>query len=402
MEIKSNKLKNKGGIIGSLVIGVALFLGGIYIGTEKGPEVKKITGLVNKETMASEGVDFEPFWKAWQLAQEKFPDSQNVSYQDRVYGAIEGMLASFGDPYTTFLDPKENSSFKEDISGTFVGVGIELAEKDNTLTVVSPLKNTPAYHAGILSGDKILKINDTLTSNISVDESAKMIRGEEGTQVSLTILREGFNTPKVFNITRSKINIPIVNTEIKGDVFVLSLYNFSAQSSKQFKEALNEYLISGKNKLVLDLRGNPGGYVDAAVEIASMFVPEGKVVLKEIGKDKEKAVIHRSRGGTIFPQGHRLIILVDKGTASSGEILAGALSEHGIGMLVGTNTFGKGSVQELVSITKDTSMKVTIAKWYTPNDISISDNGLTPKIIIKNDPEIEGDNQLAETLKLFE
>lgn len=400
MEQNNVKPKYKISLL-SLVFSLVLFLVGVHVGFQNRPIAEKIVGVTNKESELVDSTDFAPFWKAWQVAQEKLPDSEKTAYNDLIYGAIKGMLGAFDDPYTTFLDPEEKVSFDTEIKGSFVGVGVELGKKEGILTVVAPLKNTPAYVAGILSGDKIIKIDDTITAGISVDDAVKKIRGEIGTEVNLTIFREGFDQPKSFVIARNTIDIPTVHTDIKGDVFIISLYNFSAQATSQFKSAFSEYRASGKQKLLLDLRGNPGGYVSAAVQIASLFVPEGEIIVREIGKGERSTIVHTSVGPDSFPENNQLIILVDGGSASSSEILAGALSEHGVGKLVGTETFGKGSVQEVVSITPSTAMKVTVAKWYTPNGVSISENGLTPSIVIPHDANAEGDTQLEKALQLF-
>lgn len=388
-------------IFGTIIFGILLFLVGVYVGFENRPSVQKITGVFNKETAVAAETDFNPFWKAWQVVNEKLPGADKTANADRMYGAIKGMLASFDDPYTTFFTPSENTIFETEINGAFSGVGIELGSKEGILTVIAPLKNTPAYKAGILSGDKIVKIGDTITSDMSIDDAINLIRGESGTTIALTIFREGFTEPKLYTLTRSTITIPTVDTEIVDEAFVIHLYNFSAQSVGQFKQAFNAYLASGKENLLLDLRGNPGGYLDAAVTIGGLFIPEGEVIVKEIGKTQNDVLVHTSTGPVLFPAKHKLIILVDKGSASASEILAGALSEHGIGQLVGTQTYGKGSVQEVIPITSDTSMKVTVAKWYTPKGISISDQGLTPAILIPYEPESTSDTQLAKALQLF-
>ena len=388
-------------IFGTLIFGIVVFLAGIYVGFENRPSVQKITGLFNKESVVAADTDFAPFWKAWQAANEKFPGADKVSNADRMYGAIKGMLASFNDPYTTFFTPKENEDFESEINGAFSGVGIELGEKDGILTVIAPMKDTPAYKAGILAGDKIVKIDERITADLSIDDAIDLIRGENGTSIMLTIVRENSTEPKVFTMIRSTITIPTVDTEVKDGVFIISLYNFSAQSVTQFKTAFSEYLASGNKNLILDLRGNPGGYLDAAVVMGSMFIPEGQIVVKEIGKTENDVSVHKSTGPVVFPKGNKLVVLVDKGSASASEILAGALSEHGIGQLVGTQTYGKGSVQEVIPITSETSMKVTVAKWYTPHGISISDHGLTPSVIIPFDPESATDTQLQGALNLF-
>ncbi len=388
-------------IFGTIIFGIVVFLAGVYVGFENRPSVQKVTGVFNKETAIAAETDFNPFWKAWQAVNEKLPGADKTANADRMYGAIKGMLASFDDPYTTFFTPSENTLFETEINGAFSGVGMELGKKEGILTVIAPLKDTPAYKAGILAGDKVIKIGDTITSDMSIDEAITLIRGEIGTTIALTIFREGFTEPKVYTLTRSTITLPTVDTEIIGDAFVIHLYNFSAQSVGQFKQALDTYLASGKEQLLLDLRGNPGGYLDAAVMIGSWFVPEGQVLVKEIGKTENDVVVHTSSGPVLFPAKHKLIILVDKGSASASEILAGALSEHGIGKLVGTTTYGKGSVQEVIPITSETSMKVTVAKWYTPKGVSISDQGLVPSVVIPYNPESATDTQLKSALELF-
>lgn len=389
-----------------LAILAGIFFAGVYIGYQNRPSMDKITSVVHKDTdtdIDGDSADFNVFWKAWEIVNDKFPGADKTDSQARVYGAIKGMLASFGDPYTTFFPPTENKIFETEISGSFSGVGIELGEKDGTLTVIAPLKDTPAYNAGIKSGDKIVKIGEKITSDISIEQAIEIIRGKEGTNIDLTIFRDGFKQPKVFSITRAKITLPTVDTtkDEEKKVFVIHLYNFSAQSPELFVKAFNEYLNSGYTNLLLDLRGNPGGYLDASVIIGSLFVPEGKTIVKEVGKDPKDIKLHNSRGGVYFPKGHKLIVLVDQGSASASEILAGALSEYGIGTLVGEQTFGKGSVQEVIKLTNDTSLKVTVAKWYTPNGVSISENGLTPKIKIPYKETNGVDKQLSDAIALF-
>jgi carboxyl-terminal processing protease len=280
---------------------------------------------------------------------------------------------------------------------------MEMAQKDGILTVVAPLKNTPAYKAGILANDKIVKINDKSTKDLTTDGAIDLIRGEPGTKVSITIAREGASDFKVFDLIRDKISIPTVETENRksAGVFVIKLYSFSAQSPELFRKALTEFADSGSSKLVLDLRNNPGGYLEAAVSMASWFLPEGEIIVKEIGKTEKDTVVHKSKGPGIFKDKIDMVILINKGSASASEILAGALSEYGTATLIGQQSFGKGSVQELMKLTSDTSIKITVAKWYTPKGISISDSGLTPKIILENNKEAGKDDQLEAAINFF-
>ena len=384
----------------------AVFFGGYFIGN-KGGFTKVSVGNFNSITSASTDADFDPFWKVWDLLEEKYiPASSTIEIgnQEKVWGAISGLVDSYNDPYTNFLPPKENADFETTIQGEFSGVGMEVGMEDDILTIVAPLKGTPSEKAGVESGDKIIAIDGFITQNMSIDEAVDLIRGERGTEVTLTIFREGTEEPFDVNIIRDVINIPTIDTEIKDDVFIISLYNFSANASTDFRNALIEFIGSGKNKMILDLRGNPGGFLNAAVDISSFFLPAGKVIVTEDFGDGEQKYF-RSKGHDIFNDNLEMIILVNRGSASASEIVAGALKEHGVAQVLGTNTFGKGSVQELVPITPETSLKVTIARWLTPNGTSISDGGLSPDILIDKVPEgseIElYDYQLQEALRIL-
>lgn len=363
-------------LILSTVLLAAVFCLGIYVGRSQSTEASK-AGVDGAHLKAS----FEPFWKAWNVINEKSPFVGDVSDIGKVYGAIDGLAASLGDPYTDFFTPEETKDFEQSLSGEFEGVGMELGEKDGVLTVVAPLKETPADRGGIRPGDIILKIDDTIASDMTVDEAIKLIRGTAGTSVRLTILHEDEEEPKEISLVRERINMPIIETEKREDgVFVIRLYSFSADSSSRFQDALATFARSGSNRLVLDLRSNPGGFLDAAIDIASWFLPAGTpVVIEDFGENTEQHV-YRSKGYELLRPDIHMAILVDGGSASASEILAGALSEHGKATLVGENTYGKGSVQEVVKITPDTALKITVAKWLTPKGISISKKGIEPDI----------------------
>ncbi len=395
-------------LVAIAVVG-GIFFSGYYFGRNSMSDEEKIFSLMNK-TDSENKIDFAPFWKAWNIINEKYvptnsTTTEKVDDQDRVYGAIEGMVKSLGDPYTTFFPPVESKQFNETIAGQIEGVGMEVGMKDDVLTVIAPVKGTPAYKAGIKAGDKILKIDDLITSGLSVEEAVKNIRGKKGTAVKLTLLRDGVKDPYVIDVVRDVINMPTVDTETNGDVFIIRLYSFSAISPNLFRDALRDFVQSGKYKLIIDLRGNPGGYLEAAQDMASWFLPTGKVIVSEDFRDEKDKQIFRSRGYNIFNENLKLVILIDGGSASASEILAGALHDHGIATLVGSQSFGKGSVQELVDITEDTSLKVTIAKWLTPNGISISHNGLTPDVEVKLDEkkylEDKTDTQLNKALEIL-
>ncbi|MDP2593669.1 MAG: S41 family peptidase [bacterium] len=403
MENDSGKRQKWRGMFFVSVLFIGVFVFGFGVGKQQQTAFSASMGIINATEGMPENVDFASFWKVWQVLENKYVATATTTTQDKVWGAIGGLVSSLGDPYTVFLPPEEKEMFESDISGQFEGVGMEIGIKDAILTVVAPLKGTPAYKAGIKSGDKILKIDDKVTTNMTVEQAVKLIRGPRDTKVTLTILREIGGEPKEISITRAVIDIPTIDTEIKevdgtavedksgsslglqdSGVFVIRLYNFSAPSAYLFQQALRQFVLSGSDKLILDLRNNPGGYLDSSVEMASWFIPQGKVVVQEDFGSGKNPNYYRSRGYNLF--GNRplkMVILINGGSASASEILAGALKEHGVATLVGTPTFGKGSVQELIPITDDTALKVTIARWLTPNGVSISEEGLTPDEVVE-------------------
>jgi len=370
-----------------LAVGVSFFVG-YGTGLNEGEKGTSPVSLENTETPGDIAVDFSPFWKAWRAVDEKFmPTATSTpelpTSQERVWGAISGMVDSLNDPYTIFLPPEEAKIFESDIAGNFEGVGMEIGVEEGVLTVISPLKDTPAFKAGIKPGDKIIRIDDQTTEKLNTDQAVRLIRGKVGTKVKLTIIREGVDDPFDLSVTRAVINIPTLDYNQRADgIFVIRLYSFSANSIDLFRGALRQFVRTGSNKLIIDLRGNPGGFLEASVDMASWFLPAGTPVVREAFKDGREEIVHRSRGYNILGGNVRVAILIDKGSASASEILAGALSEHGVAKLVGETSFGKGSVQELVRITPDSSLKVTIAQWLTPKGLSISAGGLTPDVVV--------------------
>lgn len=330
------------------------------------------------------------FWRVWDLLDQKFAHSSSsaaLTDEAKLEGAIEGLVGAFGDPYTVFLPPVEAESFAEDISGNFSGVGMEVGIRESLVTIISPLPATPAEKAGLLAGDVIVRIDDVSTERMRVDEAVKLIRGEKGTEVVFTIFREGEVDFLTIPVTRDTITIPTVKTEVVNETFVLSIYSFNALAESLVRDALREYLTSQAKTLIIDVRGNPGGYLDSAVAITSNFLPAGKVVVSEQREPGAEPKLFRTRGRQVKEFTPRnLVVLVDVGSASASEILAGALRDHGVATIIGTPTFGKGSVQELVELPSGASLKVTVARWLTPNGTSISDGGLKPDIFISRTP----------------
>jgi carboxyl-terminal processing protease len=399
---KNSKIKS---IIVTLFLIVIFFIFGIYIGFYNQPSINKIVSITNKENSVGILSDFSPFWKAWKIIDEKYPNAKEIDDQNRIYGAISGLVSSLNDPYSSFFNPEETKSFEEDISGSFGGIGVEVDIKDKILTIIAPLKDTPGYKAGLKSGDKIFKINETLTADLSIEKAITLMRGERGTLVTLTLFREGEEETREIEIIRDIINVPILKTELrKDDIFVITLNSFSENSAQLFNEAIKEFKDTKKNKLLLDLRGNPGGYLDSAVSIASWFLPSGKTVVIEDYSNNKKQKIYRSEGYNVFNEKLKFIILIDNGSASASEILAGAMQDYGIAKIVGEQSYGKGSVQEIVSLTPETILKITVAKWLTPKGTSISEKGLIPDYEIKfteEDEKNEKDPQLEKAVELL-
>jgi carboxyl-terminal processing protease len=405
MERISILIRKSAIFIAGFFVLAAVFGTGAYFGYAKSPEIKKIQNILHRDTPAEVGnnVDFEPFWKAWSVIQEKYISNDGMDNQAMVYGAIGGLAKSLGDPYTTFFPPVEKEMFESQVRGDFQGVGMEIGIRKGILTVISPLKGTPSYRAGVKAGDKILKIGEKITTDMTTEDAVQLIRGPKGTAVEITVVRENEDKPRSIKITRDKIEIPVLETEKKDNgIFIIKLYSFSENSPTLFRNALREMVESGSSKLIVDLRGNPGGYLEVAVDMASWWLPMGKIVVKEKFRNGDETM-YRSRGYNIMGS-VPTVILANEGSASASEILAGALQDYGLATLVGQKTFGKGSVQELVPITDKTSLKITIARWLTPNGRSISEKGLDPDIkveITAKDIESGNDTQMFKALEIL-
>ncbi len=374
------------------LVAVLSFGGGFAVGAG-GKNILANVPLLSDglDATPAEDADLTDFWKAWNTLNTRFVQTHASSTiptnQEKIWGAIEGLTKSFGDPYTVFMRPEEAKVFAEDIAGNFTGVGMEIGvNKEGILTVIAPLKGTPAEKAGILSGDLILAIDDKSTDGMSTDEAVKLIRGEKGSSVVFSIFRKG-EASKI-TVVRDTINIPNITSELdsKTGVYTIALYTFTANSATQFNSALAEFRASGSHMLLIDLRGNPGGYLEAAVRIASNFLPEGTTVVTEDYKGHQENIVHRTKGGNGLPSGTKVAILIDQGSASASEILSGALQDNKAATLIGTRSFGKGSVQELMNLDGG-SLKVTVARWLTPSGRSISDGGLTPDIKVERTQE---------------
>lgn len=332
-------------------------------------------------------IDFSLFWDVWNYLEDYYVKSSNLDNQQMIYGAISGLVNSLKDPYSVFLTPEDAQKFNEDVKGSFSGIGIEIGMKNNVLTVIAPIKDTPAFKAGLRAGDKILAIDNELTDGLILDEAVKKIRGEKGTTVTLTIMRDSFAEPKDFVIERDVINVPALELSfLDNNIAYLQLLNFNENSADEFYKAASQINNKKSPGIILDLRNNPGGYLEISVDIASYFLDKGEIVLREKGNDNREKLYYSSEKRPSLKE-IPLVILTNEGTASAAEILAGALRDNRNIKIIGEKSFGKGSVQSLLPLKDNSMLKITIAEWFTPNGMAINDKGLEPdiKIVLTED-----------------
>lgn len=352
-----------------------------------------------------ETIDFSLFWDAYDKLHKNFMNPDTIEDQKIIYGAILGMTKSLGDPYTDFFGPKEAKMFQQDLSGSFEGIGVEIGIKKDQLTVIAPLKGTPGERAGLKSGDYIIKIDGKSASNMSTDEAVNLIRGKKGTKVTLTIFRERWKNTKNIEIIRDTIKVDSVEWELKeNNIAYIQIRQFDQPLPADFKKVVFEILKSPAKRIILDLRDNPGGYLEVSQYIAGWFLPQGQMVtIEDFGKDKEPE-LYKTDGNAALAN-YPIVVLINNGSASASEILAGALRDNRNVKLIGEKSFGKGSVQKLVNLQDGKSfLKITIAKWLTPKGNSISEVGLSADIKVElNDDDIKShkDPQLDKALEII-
>jgi len=352
-----------------------------------------------------ETIDFSLFWDAYNKLHQNFINSDSIDDQKIIYGAISGMARSLGDPYTEFFDPSKAKIFEQDLQGSFDGIGVEIGIKKDQLIIIAPLKGTPGEKAGLKSGDQIIKIDQKSTSNMSVDEAAGIIRGEKDTKVTLTIFRDVWNQTRDIKIVRDTIKIDPVDWQLKdGNIAYINIRHFNQPLSSDFKKVAFEILKSPAKKIVLDLRNNPGGYLEVSQYIAGWFLKSGQAVtIEDFGKNKNQQP-YLAEGNSALAE-YPMVVLINKGSASASEILAGSLKEHKNITLIGEKSFGKGSVQKVVNLEDDASfLKITIAKWLTPKGNLISEIGLNPDIKIDltdDDIKLNKDPQLDKAIEII-
>ena len=388
-----------------IVILAVVFGLGFYIGETTRPSIEEVEGLSNKTFGQPAGVDFSLFWDTWAIIQKKYVDRDELNPQQMVYGAIAGLVKSLDDPYSIFMEPEESKQFLDEISGSFGGIGAEVGMRKGILTIIAPLEDSPAQKAGLKAGDKVLKVDETITSDLNLDEAVRLIRGEKGTEVVLLISREEWNQAKEIKVIRDLIKIPILKWEMKeNNIAYVQLYHFTENSADEFRKTITQVLKENPKGMILDLRNNPGGYLEIAVNIASWFLPKGEIVAMEDFGNGEKTE-YRSKGYEGLKD-LPTVILINKGSASASEIVAGALRDNLGVKIVGEKSFGKGSVQELENLKAGASLKITIAKWLTPKGTSIQDTGMgiEPDIaleITQEDSDNNRDPQLEKALELL-
>jgi len=389
MALKVKKKLSRVLIISGLVL--ISFYFGFYLGDSQVPQ---------PPSELPEGVNISLLWEVWEELEKKYPES--LDYQKMIYGAAAGLVESLEDPYTVFLDPEESKMFEEDIAGFFEGVGMEIGIREGALTVVAPLKNTPAERAGLRAGDKILEIDNIFTENMSVDRAVKLIRGKKGTEVTLTISRKGWDDSQEIKIVRDKIEIPTIDWEMKeGDIAYIKLYPFSRKIGSDFKKVALEISESPAQKVILDLRNNPGGLLGKAQEVAGWFLQRGQIVVVESFGEKKEEIEYKAFGNAMFLN-YPIVILINQGSASGAEILAAALRDNRGIKLVGETSFGKGSVQEPVTLEDGSTLKITVGKWLTPNGEFITDVGLRPDIEVEMTEEDYEENRDPQFEKAIE
>lgn len=384
-----------------IAIIAAAFAGGLWYGQKQIPFAGPIR-IINEEAGKPQDLDFSLFWDTWRLVEQKYVSK--VDKQKMFYGAISGMVKAVDDPYTVFMDPAETKKFDEELSGVFDGIGAEIGVKKSIIAVIAPLPDSPAEKSGLKAGDKILKIDDAITMDMTVDEAVSLIRGPKGTVVTLAILRDSEAESREIKITRDTIIIESVELKFtdsaKGKIAVLKISRFGEDTFQNVKISASEILRQGAKGIVLDLRNNPGGFLDSAVDIAGVFLPKDEIVtIEKFSNDnkKEYFTAGSSELGKI-----PLVVLANEGSASAAEILAGALKDDRQIKIIGEKTFGKGSVQEVQTLKDNSTLKITIAEWLTPSGKNINKEGIKPDIEIKltkEDFDAGKDPQMEEALK---
>ncbi len=374
-----------------LAVLVAVFGSGFAFGERRAQQRPRETSynytVKNVKDAKHSTIDFALFWEAWNKLEDKFVNKEKIDPQTLYYGAIKGMVAAAGDPYTFFLTPKENTESKQDLAGKFYGIGAELGLRNNAIVVVTPIKKSPAEKAGVRAGDIITKVDGKPTRNWTLFEAVSKIRGEKDTQVTLTMLREGMDDEISIKITRGEIDVPFVEVTYEKNIAHVELSRFGDPTDDEWNKLVDELLVrknAGTLKgIVLDMRGNPGGLLESAIYVSNEFVKTGTVIVKQEFADQDPQIYKAARNGRLI--GVPVVVMLNKGSASASEIVGGALRATVKAPIVGENSFGKGTVQVAEDLTGGAGIHVTISKWVLPDGTWIHETGIKPDIAIKND-----------------
>ncbi|MBI2099120.1 S41 family peptidase [Candidatus Uhrbacteria bacterium] len=389
-----------GYITASLVI--MSFLGGFLVSSKQTEPVRE--GVVIDKAVVpadlSKDVDFNQFWEVWNLARTQFVH-QPVPEVKLFYGALKGMVAALEDPYSLFLEPVTARKFNEELAGSFSGIGAEVGVKNDRVTIISPLPDTPAERAGLRSGDAVLAIDGEDTAGMTIDLAVSKIRGPKGTKVKLLIGRAGVKQPFEVEITRDQIEVKSVRTQYKDGVAIIKITHFGEDTARNFDRAVREVLSKDAKAIILDLRSNPGGFLDSAVAVTGEWIENDAVLIERMadGAEREYKSDGRSRLGHL-----PTVVLINEGSASGSEILAGALQDYGKAKLVGKKTFGKGSVQDYQQFRDGSALKITVAEWLTPKKNFIDKKGIAPDVeveLTEEDYNANRDPQLDKALDIL-
>jgi len=394
-----------GFVVQFLIVAVAFFAIGFLVGQKKVSIERKGVApniVIENQAPLHQNVDFSLFWKVWDTLPQRYLDKNSIDGQKLLYGAISGMVRSLGDPYTAFLDPKQNSAVSDELAGSYQGIGIQIGfNKDKRLVVIAPLKGTPAEAAGLKPKDIIVKINTKDTFDMTLPEAVDLIRGKAGTSVKLVLLHDGGEKTFEKDLKRAQIDVKSVELSYKdtnnGKIAIIKVSRFGEKTDSEWDKAVEE--VSGKkvSGVVVDMRNNPGGLLTSAIHLVSDLVKD-TVVKQESDKGEVSSmgVDHAARLGSV-----PVVVLINGGSASAAEIFAGAVKDNNRGKLVGEKSFGKGTVQDVVNFPGGSSLHVTIAKWLTPNGDSIHGVGITPDIIVVSKDDEKVDTQLEKALSLL-
>ena len=395
-------LKIYGTVFIILTVGFISFLGGMEVGKRQ-PMVDATGSVINQSLTPDylrKTVDFNQFWRLWDIVKTKYY-RQPVNEVKFLYGAEAGLVASLDDPYSVFFEPKVATEFSRELSGSIYGIGAEVSVKKDVLTVIAPLPETPAERAGLKSGDLILAIDGLDTRGMPLDLAVSKIRGDKGTTVKLLIMRDGFKKAQEFAIVRDNIQVKSVRYELKNNISYIKVTHFNEDTGVDFNKVVEKVLRDNPRGVIIDLRNNPGGYLNVSVDMLGEWLAEDTAVIERFTNNAQKEY---KTNGRARLNNYPTVVLINKGSASASEILAGALQDYGRAKVVGEQSFGKGTVQSYEEFEDGSALKLTIAEWLTPKKRAIDKNGITPDVVVKlteADVENSKDPQLDKAIELL-